>query len=125
MKFSTCFTLTASLLITSTSAFMVVQPMGVVSASKLSMAEVPLEPEPEGGEELTALSSMEATRMKNMGEASGMTSDEGLPVYNFWLQSIAQGELVKEYKVNMLKEAKKNVRIIVSGVITGGSFAAI
>jgi hypothetical protein len=84
------------------------------------MAEVPLEPEPEGGEELTALSSMEATRMKNMGEATGMTSDEGLPVYNFWLQSVAQGALVKEYKLNMLKEAKKNVRTPrFSGLIRG------
>lgn len=74
------------------------------------MAEVPLIPEPEGGDELSALSSIESTRVKSMGEA-GMTSEEdSLPVYKFWMQSVAQGELIKEYKVTMLKEAKKNVR---------------
>lgn len=52
------------------------------------MAQVDLVPEPEGGEELVPQSSMEATRMKKMDLADGVTSEDGT-VYNFWLSSLS------------------------------------
>eukprot|EP00546_Thalassionema_frauenfeldii_P004622 CAMPEP_0178919674 /NCGR_PEP_ID=MMETSP0786-20121207/14575_1 /TAXON_ID=186022 /ORGANISM="Thalassionema frauenfeldii, Strain CCMP 1798" /LENGTH=178 /DNA_ID=CAMNT_0020593645 /DNA_START=240 /DNA_END=776 /DNA_ORIENTATION=- len=70
------------------------------------MAQVELVAEPEGGEELTASSTMEGTRMKKMEEAKGLKSDDG-SVYKFWLKSVANADLIKEYKVTILKDAKK------------------
>eukprot|EP00547_Thalassionema_nitzschioides_P000020 CAMPEP_0194209144 /NCGR_PEP_ID=MMETSP0156-20130528/7370_1 /TAXON_ID=33649 /ORGANISM="Thalassionema nitzschioides, Strain L26-B" /LENGTH=177 /DNA_ID=CAMNT_0038936253 /DNA_START=233 /DNA_END=766 /DNA_ORIENTATION=- len=70
------------------------------------MAQVELVAEPEGGEELTASSSMEGTRVKKLEEADGLKSNDG-PVYKFWLKSLASGDLIKEYKITLLKDAKK------------------
>jgi alkyl hydroperoxide reductase subunit AhpC len=69
---------------------------------------VALTPEPEGGEELQAISTVAETRMKNMGEADGVTSDEGT-VYQFWLSTIADGEMIKQIRTQVLKDASKNV----------------
>ncbi|CAB9507796.1 expressed unknown protein [Seminavis robusta] len=68
--------------------------------------ELELKPEPEGGEELTALSSMEGSRMKNLGENSKLKSDEGA-VYDFWLLSVAEAGLIKEIRTQILKDAAK------------------
>jgi hypothetical protein len=73
------------------------------------MAQVDLIPEPEGGQELIPNNSMDGTRVKLMGEADGLSSDDGT-VYKFWMQTIAQGELIKKFKIDILKESKKKVR---------------
>jgi hypothetical protein len=72
---------------------------------------VELTPELEGGEELKAIKTMPETRMKNMGEADdGTTSDEGT-VYMFWLSTIAEGDLIKQIRTQVLKDASKNVSL--------------
>jgi len=109
MKCYTLLALSAAMATTSTSAFMV-SPNRAMTRAGLAMAQVPLVPEPEGGEEMMALSTMEGTRIKKMDEVTGVSSEDGAPVYNFWLNTIANGELIKEYKVTMLKESKKKVR---------------
>lgn len=79
-----------------------------VSAGRPLMAQPDLIAEPDGGDELVAQSTMDETRMKKMDLADGIKSDDGT-VYNFWLSSLAEGELIKEYKITMLKEAKSKV----------------
>lgn len=72
----------------------------LISSSRLYAAE--LKPEPEGGEELTKMSSsMEGSRMKNMGPGDG----EG--VFKFWLSAIADGAQVKQIRQQTEKEASK------------------
>ena len=72
----------------------------VLSPTSLYAAE--LKPEPEGGEELTKVtSSMEGSRMKNMGAAD----EEG--VYTFWLSATADGAQVKQLRQQTEKEASK------------------
>jgi hypothetical protein len=71
-------------------------------------AQVELEPEPEGGEELAAVSTMPDARMKKMEEVTDVSSEDGSPVYQFWLSAIANGDLIKGYRIETLKEAKKN-----------------
>jgi hypothetical protein len=75
----------------------------------LSMAQVDLIPEPEGGQELIPTNTMDGTRMKLMGEADGLTSNDGT-VYKFWMRTVAQGELIQKFKIDILKESKKKVR---------------
>ena len=67
---------------------------------------VELEPEPEGGEEVSPLKSLEDTKVKNMGEAEGANSDSGTP-YNFWMTTVAKGALVKSLHGQVLRESKK------------------
>mmetsp|Transcript_38111 Transcript_38111/g.53696 ORF Transcript_38111/g.53696 Transcript_38111/m.53696 type:complete len:228 (+) Transcript_38111:117-800(+) len=62
--------------------------------------------EPEGGDELVAKSTMEDTRMKKMGVVEGKKSENGV-VCDFWLSTIVNGKLIKELKMNVLKDAKK------------------
>lgn len=76
-----------------------------LSCSQLGMS-VELKPEPEGGEELTALSTMAGSRMKNMGENTSLKSEDG-PVYDFWLLSVADADLIKGYRTQILKDASK------------------
>mmetsp|Transcript_32073 Transcript_32073/g.57991 ORF Transcript_32073/g.57991 Transcript_32073/m.57991 type:complete len:215 (+) Transcript_32073:99-743(+) len=74
----------------------------------LGMA-VKLIAEPEGGEELVAISPMADTRMKNMGEFDGDLSEKADgTVYNFWLTSRADGDLIKKTRTTLSKEAAKN-----------------
>lgn len=70
-------------------------------------AAVELEPEPEGGDELRAVKTMAGSRMKNMGEASGVKSDSGSTVYTFWLNAKAEGALLKSIHASVLKDAAK------------------
>jgi len=110
MKFSTLIAL-APLVVTS-SAF-VVNPSSITTTARpsagLAMAQVDLVAEPLGGQELIPNSSMDGTRMKKMGDTDGLTSEDGT-VYKFWLTSVAQGELIKRFKMDIMKESKKKVR---------------
>jgi Bacterial trigger factor protein (TF) len=72
----------------------------------VALYAVELTPEPEGGEELTAVKTMPGSRMKNMGEANGVTSDQGT-VYSFWMQATANGALIKDLNTQVLKDAKR------------------
>jgi Bacterial trigger factor protein (TF) len=67
---------------------------------------VELKPEPEGGEEVTAVKTMAGSRMKNMGQATGVKSDLGT-VYSFWMQATVNGALIKDLNTQVLKDAKK------------------
>ncbi|KAL7455784.1 hypothetical protein ACHAWC_007315 [Mediolabrus comicus] len=100
MKLSICMFLG---LAASASAFTTsfsLQSTLVSSSTSLYAAE--LKPEPEGGEELTKMSSsMEGSRMKNMGPGDG----EG--VFKFWLSAIADGAQVKQIRQQTEKEASK------------------
>jgi hypothetical protein len=71
---------------------------------QLNMVE--LIPEPDGGEEVTALKPIEGSRMKNMGVAVGVKSDDGT-AHKFWLTAKAQGTLIKELHRQVLKDASK------------------
>ena len=75
------------------------------AVSEIGMG-VDLVPEPEGGEEVTAKRSMPGTRVKNMGQATGVRSDDGTP-YSFWMTSEVEGALVQEIRIQILKDAKK------------------
>ena len=88
----------------SSSAF--VEKAALPTRASFTLNAVELAPEPEGGEEVTALKSLEGTRVKNMGEVEGITNDDGT-VYNFWINGLAQGALIKELNTQVLKDAKK------------------
>ena len=80
-------------------------------ATKTSTAQymaVELEPEPEGGEEISAINVMEGSRVKNMGECSETKSENGETVYDFWMTAVADGELVKKLRTQVSKDAAKN-----------------
>ena len=70
------------------------------------MAQVELEPEPEGGVELTALSTLAGARMKQMEELKDVSSDLGTP-YQFWMTCTVAGELIKSIRTNIMKDASK------------------
>ncbi|KAL3895458.1 MAG: hypothetical protein SGARI_007441 [Bacillariaceae sp.] len=50
---------------------------------------------------------MDGSRMKNMGEQSDISSDDGT-VYKFWLSANVEGALVKEVHTEVLKQSAKN-----------------
>lgn len=66
---------------------------------------VALEPEPEGGIEITPKQSMPGCRMKELQPLSEMKSDK--PAYKFWMTAIAEGALIKEIRTQILKDASK------------------
>lgn len=70
---------------------------------------VELKPEPEGGEEVPSISTMAGSRMKNMGEVSGMMGgdDKDQQAYKFWLTAEATGALIKDIHTRVLKDASK------------------
>lgn len=70
------------------------------------MVQVELVPEPDGGEEMNAIKSMAGSRMKNMGENADVKNDDGT-VYKFWLLSVAEADLIKEIRTQIMKDAKK------------------
>ncbi|KAG7349750.1 bacterial trigger factor-like protein [Nitzschia inconspicua] len=65
-----------------------------------------LVPEPDGGTVLTAVKTMEGSKMKNMGENPEITSKDG-QVYKFWLTAKVEGSLVKEIHGEVLKQSAK------------------
>jgi len=73
----------------------------------LSMAQVPLEPEPEGGEELIIIDSMPGCRMKNMGEDTEAKSEDDSTVYNFWFTATVDASLIKSNRNTIEKDASK------------------
>lgn len=89
-------------MLVSTSGFAPIAVRSYSRAHTLAMA-VELTPEPEGGEELQAIGTVAESRMKNMGEADGVKSEEGT-VYQFWLSTIAEGEMIKQIRTQVLKE---------------------
>jgi hypothetical protein len=70
-------------------------------------AAVELEPEPEGGNEIMAVKTLAGSRMKNMGEASGVKSGDGATVFKFWLKARAEGALLKDIHSTVLRDAAK------------------
>eukprot|EP00534_Pseudo-nitzschia_fraudulenta_P010131 CAMPEP_0201166934 /NCGR_PEP_ID=MMETSP0851-20130426/70320_1 /ASSEMBLY_ACC=CAM_ASM_000631 /TAXON_ID=183588 /ORGANISM="Pseudo-nitzschia fraudulenta, Strain WWA7" /LENGTH=220 /DNA_ID=CAMNT_0047448049 /DNA_START=78 /DNA_END=740 /DNA_ORIENTATION=+ len=77
-------------------------------------AAVELVAEPEGGEEISAVKTMPGSKMKNMGEAEGLTgvrdSDDELsdaPVNKYWLKAKVEAPLIKEIHSTVLKESAK------------------
>ena len=83
-------------------AFTTYSSQSTIIPSSTSLYAAELKPEPEGGEELTKMSSsMERSRMKNMGPGEG----EG--VYKFWLSATADGAQVKQLRQQTEKEASK------------------
>ena len=68
-----------------------------------------LEAEPEGGDEMVAVSVMEGSKVKNMGECSEVKDDEeGQQVYDFWMTAVANGEVVKKLRTQISKDAAKS-----------------
>lgn len=89
-------------LLAQANAFTTFSSPSAIIPSPTSLYAAELKPEPEGGEELTKISSsMEGSRMKNMGAGDG----EG--VYKFWLSAIADGAQVKQLRQATEKEASK------------------
>ncbi|CAJ1944337.1 unnamed protein product [Cylindrotheca closterium] len=86
-------------------AFVSQSPMVTVRPSALA-ASIELIPEPEGGEEVTAVKTMPGSRMKNMGEADSVQDEDGT-VYKFWLTATAEGALIKQMNTQILKDAAK------------------
>ena len=66
---------------------------------------VALEPEPEGGRQLTAKSSMPGCRMKEMEQMNHIKSDS--PAFKFWMTGEVEGALIKEIRTQILKDASK------------------
>ena len=55
---------------------------------------------------MTALTSMPGCRMKQMKKVPEKISSDGT-VYQFWMTAEVDSALLKEYKVELLKNAKK------------------
>jgi len=71
-------------------------------SSKSSLYAAELVAEPEGGEELTKISSsLPGSRMKNLGAED----EEG--VFKFWLSATADGGMVKKFRLQTEKDASK------------------
>lgn len=68
-----------------------------------------VQPEPEGGEEVSPIDTMPGSRMKNMGQDGDATSsgDGEQKVFTFWLEAEADGKLIKEYRTQVEKDASK------------------
>ena len=99
MKISSLFVILLPL----ASAFVVQRsptPFGVC------LKAVALEPEPEGGEEITPLKSMAGCRMKKLQELTNIKSENG-PAYQFWMTATVDGIMIKEFNTELLKNAKK------------------
>eukprot|EP00816_Leptocylindrus_hargravesii_P004635 CAMPEP_0196819358 /NCGR_PEP_ID=MMETSP1362-20130617/70197_1 /TAXON_ID=163516 /ORGANISM="Leptocylindrus danicus, Strain CCMP1856" /LENGTH=216 /DNA_ID=CAMNT_0042197813 /DNA_START=73 /DNA_END=723 /DNA_ORIENTATION=- len=92
--------------LTTTSAFVLPGSSTFRATSSAVRASYELEPEPEGGEEIEATSTLPGSRLKNMGENNDLKSDDG-QVYNFWMSATAPGSSVKEFRTRILKEASR------------------
>mmetsp|Transcript_4817 Transcript_4817/g.4588 ORF Transcript_4817/g.4588 Transcript_4817/m.4588 type:complete len:217 (-) Transcript_4817:14-664(-) len=95
----------ACTLLSTCSAFAPQQNMAFNRLSQLNAYE--LKAEPEGGDEIDAIDTMDGSRMKNMGITTDAKSDDG-DVYTFWLTAEASGALVKKFRVQVEKDASKN-----------------
>jgi hypothetical protein len=107
MKSFRCTTVLILLSLLHLSTAFIVIPNWTASSSFptcLLMSE--LVPEPEGGVVLTAIKTMEGSKMKNMGENPSVSSENG-KVNKFWLTAKAEGSLVKEIYAEVLKQSAK------------------
>jgi hypothetical protein len=66
-----------------------------------------LQPEPEGGEEISSIDTMPGSRMKNMGTVGEEQQEGEEQAYTFWLEAEADGKLIKEYRIQVEKDASK------------------
>ena len=90
------------------SAF-VVAPVVSSSSRKVTsspLAAVPLEPEPQGGEEIVTKNTVPGCRIKKMAAAPELKSDDG-DVYEFWLTATAEAAMIQEIRTTVLKDASK------------------
>mmetsp|Transcript_60506 Transcript_60506/g.148447 ORF Transcript_60506/g.148447 Transcript_60506/m.148447 type:complete len:223 (+) Transcript_60506:103-771(+) len=78
-----------------------------VSSSSLLRAAPELEPEPEGGDELTAIKTLAGSRMKKMSPVDNIKSEDGSPVSEFWLSAKVEGSAVQSIHSEVLKESAK------------------
>ena len=96
-------------LIGSAAAFTTTHPVyhGSTTLSRTILNAAELTPEPEGGEELSKVSSssLPDSRMKNLGAAEENNADGD--VYTFWLSAVASGSEVKKLRMQTEKEASK------------------
>jgi len=112
MKFSAVSGSIALLLLVGTASAFAPASRGIVCPSVLGAA-VELVADPEGGDEISAVMTMPGSRMKNMGDAEGLTgvrtdSDYGEgTVSKYWLRAKVEGALVKEIHSTVLKESAK------------------
>jgi len=113
MKFSALFGSIVLLVLGNAAAFAPVAKHVVVASSALRAAGE-LVAEPEGGEEISPVKTMAGSRMKNMGEAeglSGVRSEEDAEtqgtINKYWLTAKVEGSLVREIHQTVLKESAK------------------
>jgi len=67
---------------------------------------VDLEPEPEGGKEMTQFDTgLDQARMKDMGATE--EKRDGSDVHKFWLQASADGSVIKKTRTTVVKEASR------------------
>ena len=78
-----------------------------VPSSSLLQAAPELKPEPEGGEELTAIKTLAGSRMKRMSPVDNIKSEDGSPVFEFWLSAKVEGPAVQSLHSEVLKESAK------------------
>jgi len=108
MKFSVATGVVAASLITFASAFVQTPAYVGNKCSSSAIFAVELEPEPEGGEEMSLVGvSLDGSRMKNMGVNDDFKSDDGSQVYNFWMTATAKGETIKKFRTEILKQSAK------------------
>lgn len=91
-------------------AFVVHPTFSSLRATNIALnALVELVPEPEGGEEIIALSTMSKnTKVKKMGDATSVKLKEGEgPAYQFWLTTEAEAALIQSIYNRVLKDAGK------------------
>lgn len=89
-------------------AFVVLRTsLRVESSSHLVWAAaVELEPEPDGGDELSPRKSLPDCRMKKLDPRPDIKSTDG-EVFDFWMTAVADGELIKSIRAQILKDAAK------------------
>ena len=111
MKFSALFGSIALLVLGNAAAF---APVATKHTSSALRAAGELVAEPEGGEEIQPVKTMAGSRMKNMGEAeglSGVRSEEDAEtqgtINKYWLTAKVEGSLVREIHQTVLKESAK------------------
>ena len=108
MKYLSAAALSLCLAASQTGAFQTHQPTGHAVAHRLStsfLQAVELFPEPEGGKELTAITSMPGCRIKELEELT-LKATLGTP-YKFWMTAEVDPTLIKEIRTQILKDASK------------------
>jgi len=104
MKLSTITSLALTLSSTC-SAF--VSNQAFVAAPTTRLMAYELVAEPEGGEEVKSIDSMPGSKMKNMGPAEDVNSEDG-DAFTYWLTAEADGNMIKGFRVQVEKDASKN-----------------